>query len=190
MKQSSFVYVKYVFICILFRILSTHYEAMKLNFTKGIIGSLRFFLITNEACICNCMFFLKKKSYMTQEWLLCLILLLEKRKERDRFSWYLITLCYQKKSSVLWGIPVDSGSWRPIHVPIFRITSGRDFFDHLKFQLLAISLLFFNLWWFQWIFWNSHCLLILSRRAPEIIFRIFHPCLYPKMRLKKSKNVI
>ena len=38
--------------------------------------------------------------------------------------------------------------------------------------------------------WNSHSLLILSRRAPEIFFRIFHPHLYPKMRLKMSKTVI
>jgi len=25
-----------------------------------------------------------------------------------------ITLCYKKKRSVLWAIPIDSGSWRPI----------------------------------------------------------------------------
>ena len=49
----------------------------------------------------------------------------------------------------------------------------KGFFGHLKFQLFAISSLFFNLWWFHENSWNSHSLLILSRRALEIFSDFF-----------------
>ena len=63
-----------------------------------------------------------------------------------------ITLCYKiKKMFCPLSDSHHSGSRRPImQSPMRRFFVPRQrFFGHLKFQLLAIWSLFFNLWWFQ-----------------------------------------
>jgi len=88
----------------------------------------------------------------------------------------LITCVTKKKSPVLWGIPIDSGSWRPTEQSLctdFSYHVRKGFFGHFRFRLPAISLLFFDLWWFQWKFLKFTQLLILSRRAPEMFSEFF-----------------
>jgi len=98
------------------------------------------------------------------------------------------TMLQNKKSSLLWAILIDSGGWRPIKQSVMR----RFFVSRQEgiFWPFEVISLFFNLWWFQWKFWKFTQFVDPIKRSTWDFFRIFHPYQCPKMRLKRSKNVI
>ena len=101
-----------------------------------------------------------------------------------------ITLCYKKKSHVLWAISTDSGSWRPMKQSFmqrcfvsrqegnfwpFEVSGSSYFVTIFSFVMVSMKIL------------KIHA--VCSSYQGEQL-RFFHPYLYPKMRLKRWKNVI
>jgi len=67
-----------------------------------------------------------------------------------------LALCYKTEKVLslepLSSIWVVGDPWNNPSCADFSYHVRKGFFGHLKFQTLTISLLFFNLWWFQWKF--------------------------------------